>query len=80
MRRRVLEDLCKEEDVESSTRKLVDQVANLKDKRFQAMIKLKVSRAFMLTANSPTLFLAVYLGKHQVTYFSFISTILGFAY
>jgi hypothetical protein len=41
MRRRVLEDLCKEEDVESSTRKLADQVANLKDKRFQAMIKLK---------------------------------------
>ena len=28
--------------------KLVDQVAKLNDKRFQAMIKLKVSRALML--------------------------------
>ncbi|KAF8658782.1 hypothetical protein HU200_059268 [Digitaria exilis] len=41
MRRRVLEDLSKEEDVESSTRKLVDQVAKLNAERFQAMIKLK---------------------------------------
>ncbi|KAG2613809.1 hypothetical protein PVAP13_4KG395400 [Panicum virgatum] len=41
MRRRMLEDLFQEEDVESRTRKLVDQVAKLNDKRFQAMIKLK---------------------------------------
>ncbi|KAF8687402.1 hypothetical protein HU200_043092 [Digitaria exilis] len=41
MRRRVVEDLSKEEDVESSTRKLVDQVAKLNAERFQAMIKLK---------------------------------------
>ncbi|KAK8456053.1 hypothetical protein SEVIR_4G268800v4 [Setaria viridis] len=41
MRRRKLEDLCKEEDVESSTRKLVDQVAKLNDRRFQAMKELK---------------------------------------
>jgi hypothetical protein len=48
MRQRKLEDLCKEEDVESSTRKLVDQVAKLNDRRFQAMKELKVNRAFML--------------------------------
>ncbi|WVZ78858.1 hypothetical protein U9M48_026506 [Paspalum notatum var. saurae] len=41
IRRRMLEDICKEEDVESSTRKLVDQVAKLNDKRLEAMIKLK---------------------------------------
>ncbi|KAG2608067.1 hypothetical protein PVAP13_4NG288300 [Panicum virgatum] len=41
MRRRMLEDLFQEDDVESSTRKLVDQVAKLNDKRFQTMIKLK---------------------------------------
>jgi len=51
MRRRMLEDLFQEEDVESRTRKLVDQVAKLNDKRFQAMIKLKVSRALMLITN-----------------------------
>ncbi|CAN6215872.1 unnamed protein product [Urochloa humidicola] len=41
IRRRKLEDISKEEDVESSTRKLVDQVANLNEMRFQAAIKLK---------------------------------------
>jgi len=51
MRRRMLEDLFQEEDVESRTRKLVDQVAKLNDKRFQTMIKLKVSRALMLITN-----------------------------
>ena len=47
----MLEDLFQEDDVESSTRKLVDQVAKLNDKRFQAMIKLKVSGALMLITN-----------------------------
>ncbi|CAL5049785.1 unnamed protein product [Urochloa decumbens] len=41
IRRRKLEDISKEEDVESNTRKLVDQVANLNEMRFQAAIKLK---------------------------------------
>jgi len=41
--------MSREEDVESSTRKLLDQVAKLNDERFHAMMKLKVSRAFMLT-------------------------------
>ena len=47
----MLEDLFQEDDVESCTRKLVDQVAKLNDKRFQTMIKLKVSRALMLITN-----------------------------
>lgn len=45
IKRRMLEDIYKEEDVESSTIKLVDQVAKLNDQRFRAVIKLKVSRA-----------------------------------
>lgn len=41
IKRRMLEDIYKEEDVESSTIKLVDQVAKLNDQRFRAVIKLK---------------------------------------
>ncbi|PNT70610.1 hypothetical protein BRADI_2g14160v3 [Brachypodium distachyon] len=41
IRRRTLEDIYKEEDVEFSTRKLIDQLANLNDNRFRAVIKLK---------------------------------------
>jgi hypothetical protein len=49
IKRRMLKDISREEDVESSTRKLLDQVAKLNDERFHATMKLKVSRAFMLT-------------------------------
>lgn len=42
MKRQMLRNISREEDVESSTRKLVDQVAKLNDERFHAMIKLKV--------------------------------------
>ncbi|XP_062229619.1 structural maintenance of chromosomes protein 5 [Phragmites australis] len=41
VKRRKLEDIYKEEDVESITRKLVDEVAKLNDKRFQAAVKFK---------------------------------------
>ncbi|KAK1698997.1 hypothetical protein QYE76_015694 [Lolium multiflorum] len=41
IKRRKLEVISQEEDVESSTRKLTDQLANLNDQRFQAVIKLK---------------------------------------
>jgi structural maintenance of chromosomes protein 5 len=35
--------MSREDDVESSTRKLVNQVAKINDERFHAMIKLKVT-------------------------------------
>ncbi|KAM0865517.1 hypothetical protein ACQ4PT_043219 [Festuca glaucescens] len=41
IKRRKLEVISQEEDVESSTRKLTDQLANLNDQRFEAVIKLK---------------------------------------
>uniref|UniRef100_A0ACD5XP21 Uncharacterized protein n=1 Tax=Avena sativa TaxID=4498 RepID=A0ACD5XP21_AVESA len=41
IKRRILEDISQEEDVESSTRKLTDQLAKFNDQRFRAMIKLK---------------------------------------
>ncbi|CAM0872704.1 unnamed protein product [Alopecurus aequalis] len=40
-KRRTLEDISQEEDVESSTRKLTDQLAKLNDQKFRAVIKLK---------------------------------------
>uniref|UniRef100_A0ACD5VN02 Uncharacterized protein n=1 Tax=Avena sativa TaxID=4498 RepID=A0ACD5VN02_AVESA len=40
-RRRALEDISQEEDVESSRRKLIDQIAKLNDQRFRAVMKLK---------------------------------------
>ena len=43
IKRRTLEDISQEEDVESSTRKLTDQLAKLNDQRLQAVIKLKAS-------------------------------------
>jgi hypothetical protein len=43
IKRRTLEDISQEEDVESSTRKLTDQLAKLNDQRFRAVIKLKAS-------------------------------------
>ncbi|VAH23974.1 unnamed protein product [Triticum turgidum subsp. durum] len=41
LKRRTLEDISKEEDVESSTRKLTDKLAKLNDDRFRALLKLK---------------------------------------
>ncbi|KAM0898142.1 hypothetical protein ACQ4PT_022104 [Festuca glaucescens] len=41
IKRRTLEDISQEEDAESSTRKLTDQLAKLNDQRFRAVIKLK---------------------------------------
>ena len=43
IKRRSLEDISQEEDVESSTRKLADQLAKLNDQRFRALKKLKAS-------------------------------------
>ncbi|KAL6654075.1 hypothetical protein ACP70R_007540 [Stipagrostis hirtigluma subsp. patula] len=41
MKRRMLENICEEEDVESITRKLASQVTTLNEKLFRAVIKLK---------------------------------------
>ncbi|XP_020114190.1 structural maintenance of chromosomes protein 5 [Ananas comosus] len=41
MRRRKLEDISKEEDLELSTKKLIDQAARLNEQRFQMAIKIK---------------------------------------
>ncbi|KAL5203163.1 hypothetical protein ABZP36_014115 [Zizania latifolia] len=41
IKRRMVENIYKEEDMESSKRKFVDQVAKLNDQRFETVLKLK---------------------------------------